>query len=82
MPPQLPAAGPSRVANFFSDEEEVAEDPVPLVNGRKKRKLENGSKPKQKRKVKEDGGAKRKREEVAAELLEKRYELPFYQGEY
>lgn len=86
MPPSVPIAGPSngnvRVSNFFSDEEDdTPEDPLPLVNGsKKKRKLEvNGVQKKQKRK--EDPEARRKRDEIAEELLQKRFELPFYQGE-
>lgn len=81
MPPQLPAAGPStRVSNFFSDEEGEPEEPVPLVQAKKRKLAVPSANGKKRKGKKDDAGAKKKREEVALELLQKRYELPFYQG--
>lgn len=88
MPPVLPRAGASvsRVANFYSDEEDHetgSGDEQPLVKTKRRASgVEGGKKKKAKSKgkEKEDAAAVSKREKIAAELLVKRYELPFYQG--
>ncbi|GMK55052.1 hypothetical protein CspeluHIS016_0201080 [Cutaneotrichosporon spelunceum] len=93
MPPVPPASakGKGKAVAFFSDDEDLGDagSPVPLAaNGRKRKHevnggpngIDGGKKKKKKQKAKEGKGTEAERVRIAAELLLKRYELPFYQG--